>query len=107
MIFLALFTIITTGGWLGYIVWASFFNEASWVISPRNLESLFKFLMTITPAFILSLWNAYYLLFGRLRENFKIERQNERLRKKIEQEELELKLQDLRKENKKDQSNEE
>lgn len=105
MVFLALVTIVTTGSWLGYIVWASFFNEAGWVISPDNAESLFKFLMAITPAFILSLWNVYYLLFGELRENFRIERQNEMLRKKIEQEELGLKLQELKAKNEKDQRN--
>lgn len=91
----AFITAMTSGIWLIYIAWSHLLGEGNWIITPEDTESLLKFLITLIPAFTFSLWNLYHIAFGNLQEKIKIERQNQVLRKKIEQRELGIKLQEL------------
>ena len=95
---LSIITFVVNGVWVGYILWAEIVDYTSWGIFPDDDESLIKFLATLIPSLLLSIFTLF-AISSYTSKRSAISQENKILEEKIKQEELKQKLKNLEKNN--------
>lgn len=96
---LSIITFAANGIWIGYILWAETIGDSPWKISHNDDASFLKFLATLIPSFLLSIFTLFVKSSSYTGEKTAISEENKVLEEKIKREELKQKLTNLKKNN--------